>query len=201
MKRFVLHSVVFAVLMCGVPRATAGESVQSRTGFFVGFGYGGGVAAWDRVPEGIGDASEGSGTFHLRFGVALRDDFLVGFEGSVWAKRWDVGDVEGNDLGELTLRLVASTVAVTFFPGNVGLALRAGFGIGAAFADVLDGVDGFSPSTETGFAMLGGMGYDWRITDRIAIGPEIQISYLAIDENWFAKPMFVDGSVHLNWYW
>lgn len=201
MKRFLFCMVVAVALLGGVVESAAEGFAHTRSGFFAGFGYGGGKAKWEWVPSDLTDENQGSGFFHLRFGTALRDDLLIGFEGSVWANRWDISDIDGTELGQLTLRFYSTTIALTFFPGNIGFSFRAGAGIGIAHPQVTGARDGFSPATETGFAMLGAIGYDWRVTDKFAIGPEFQVSYLAIDGDWFRDPMLIDGSIQLNWYW
>jgi len=198
MKHLVLCAVVISALS-GVAGATPGQFSHARSGVFAGFGFGAGAAQWDWGPSGPGSANERSGTFHLRLGAALRDDLVVGYEGSVWAKRWDVADADG-ELGELTLRVFISTVAITFFPANAGVYLRAGVGFGRAVPHVGSAATGFSPSTESGFAALAGLGYEWRISDKFAIGPEIQLSHFVLDGDWFQNPMLIDGSIQLNWY-
>lgn len=196
----ICSTVVFAMwATCAV--AASERSLQSGAGYFVGFGFGAGSASWDWVPSGLGEGDATSGTVHFRGGMALRDDLLVGLEGAVWANRWDASDVAGMPLGEITLRLAVATVAVTYFPGNVGIGLKGGLGLGGAFPELGETVDTFRPDSETGFAALGSIEYDWKVTDALAIAPAFHISYLAISGDWFDGPMIMDGSVNLNWYW
>ncbi|MCH7548950.1 MAG: autotransporter domain-containing protein [Candidatus Krumholzibacteriota bacterium] len=97
------------------------------------------------------------------------------------------------------------TLGATYFPGNIGLYVRGGVGAAIGRSDVdeitatLLQVPG--ETTEFGPALLAAVGYEWRVTDRFAVGPQVEITYAAIDGDLIGEPLVVDGSIQFNWYW
>jgi hypothetical protein len=194
--------MLFAAMLLAAPAATmAGDHEHTRSGFFVGFGLGSGNAAWDWTDPDTGrNPSENSGILNFRIGGAVRDNLILGLEGTAWAKRWDVQNSSGAALGEITVTFVLTTFGVTFFPGNNGFYLKGGVGVASAVPKIEFGT---APTSETdrGYGLLGALGYEWRLTQKFALAPQVEVAYLGIDGDVFQDVAIVDGSVQMNWYW
>lgn len=186
--------------------ATAGAQAESfpheRTGFCVGAGLGIGGAT-QRLAGGVVEQTDDSGTANLRVGWALREYLVAGVEATAWTKDYRV-----ETLGHVRTRLY--TVAGTFaaHPWNVGAYVRGGVGI--AIADVridsnaeetTDGrrVDG--RDTDFGFGVFAAGGYEFRLSHRFAVGPQIEVSWASLDGAIFDTYWVLGGSAQFNWYW
>ncbi|MDH3197212.1 MAG: autotransporter outer membrane beta-barrel domain-containing protein [Candidatus Krumholzibacteria bacterium] len=179
---------------------------HDRTGFFIGFGFGGGSASWDWKDPDWGSPDEWSGIGNFRIGGAVKPNLVLHLESSAWVKQWDVVDgSSGGKIGEADLTLSAVTFAATFFPGNMGFYLRGGLGFATANATFsLGSAGGLSvkaESTDTGLGLVAATGYEWRLTDKFAMGPQVELVFLGIDGDLIDNALFVDGSLQFNWYW
>jgi len=194
-----------SLLVLVIPLAAHAGKPHERTGFFIGFGLGAGSASWDWQVEDWGSADEWSGSGNFRIGGAVQPDLVLHLEATSWVKGWDVVSADGQRLGDADLTLGVATFAVTYFPKNMGLLLRAGVGIATADAKVPVGTappfDIFAESTDTGFGMLAAVGYEWRLTNKFAMGPQIELVYLGIDGDFVKNAFVVDGGLEFNWYW
>jgi hypothetical protein len=201
--RAMTTSIVLAALVAAA--VPAQSRPHDRNGFFLGFGFGGGGAWWDWADTDAGDnASEGSGTLNIRVGGAIRDDLVLGAELQAWSKGWTLASGTGVDLGDLTISLGTLTFAATWFPGNLGVFLRGGVGLASARTEVSTEAGGLvisGTNTDTGIGLLGASGYEWRVTDKFAIGPQVEVAYLGIDGDLIRDPVVLDVSVQFNWYW
>jgi len=197
-----LFLTLFTVLLLAAPVATmADDHEHTRSGFFVGFGLGSGNAAWDWTDSATGgNPSENSGILNFRIGAAVRDNLILGLEGTSWAKRWEVQSSSGTGLGEFTVTFVLTTFGVTFFPGNNGFYVKGGVGVAAAVSEIKS--DGNTTNTtDRGYGLLGALGYEWRLTQKFALAPQVEVAYLGIDGDIFQDVAIVNGSVQMNWYW
>jgi hypothetical protein len=198
--------VVLAVALLVLGLTPAGASAleeHTRSGFFIGFGLGGGNAAWDWGFESDDDPSEGSGVGQFRIGGAVSDNLILGLETSAWVKDYDV-DFGAGEEGTATLTFSAATFGATWFPQNMGWFLRGGVGLATAEAEVTWESSGFDLSgtkTENGFAVLGATGYEWRFTRKFAFGPAVELMFLGIDSDLVKDVIVVDGALEFNWYW
>ena len=202
MKRYIAACasvLLLSLFAAGSARAESHE--HTRSGFFIGFGFGMGNAAWDWVDPTIGDnASEGSGVGNFRLGGALRDNLILGLEFNAWSKTWDVVNTSGAKLGEFNITLSMVTLGATWFPGNMGWFLRGGLGFASAVPEIKS--DGFTVDTnDGGFGLLLATGYEWRLTDKFALGPQVELAYLGMEGDVFKNPTIIDGSLQFNWYW
>jgi hypothetical protein len=139
------------------------QQAQTRQGFWIGggLGYGSlGCEGCDRV---------GAPSGYLKLGGTLRQNILVGVETNGWTK------------SELGNRLTMGNVsgAVYFYPMvSNGLFVKAGAGY-----SVLDNTF----ASTSGFGMLGGVGYDVRVSRNMSITPVA---------NWF-RGSFEGGSANV----
>ena len=199
-RSVVLAAALATLLLAGA--AHAGRP-HDRTGFFIGFGLGGGGASWDW--KGGGSEDEGSGIGNFRIGGAVKPNLVLHLESSAWVKQWDLVTSAGGRVGEGELTLSAATFAATYFPSNMGFYLRGGVGFATATATVKVDTgavfDVSGESTDTGLGLLAATGYEWRLTDKFALGPQAELVYLGIGGDLIDNALIVDGSVQLNWYW
>lgn len=170
------------------------ERPHNRDGFFIGFGLGGGSAHW----KGADDRSVG-GVGNFRIGYAVSPNLTFGLESCSWVKRESAGAAGG-----LTLIYNVSTFGATYFPWNSGAYIKGGMGYStASFEDV-----GFLPGLgenkfqidQTGFGILAAAGYEWRLTRKFAIGPEIDVVYLRLGDP-FHDANYASVTLMMDWYW
>src|SRR4051812_9517302 len=156
--RAIGFSAVLAVLLAG-----SASAQQKHDGFWIGggLGYGSlGCEGCDRV---------GAPSGYLKLGGTLRQNILLGVETNGWTK------------SELGNRLTMGNVsgAVYWYPMVTnGLFVKAGAGY-----SVLDN----SFASTSGFGMLGGVGYDVRVSRNMSVTPVA---------NWF-RGSFEGGSANV----
>jgi len=182
-RKFALCPLVLALSLVLISNPTLAKD-NSRGGFFIGFGVGGGAATPDTDID-----YEGGATANLRGGWALKDDLTLGLESSLWWK----------EEGGVTVTFSATTAGVTYYPGNVGFFVKAGAGLGSIELSASSGGTTVT-ATETGFALLTGVGYEHRMTTKFALGVEGNYSYLnVVDE--LSGTNFLGAALIFNWYW
>lgn len=181
-----LMATVCAGLVFATP-AFAGTHPHDRNGFMIGFGVGGGGQGREDVDE-----REGSVIGNFRIGYAVQPDLVVHFEGTAWTKTFD------SFAGDRTWTFSTAAAAATWFPGNVGAFVRGGVGVGTASVEQETG--GFRVTyDETGFGVLAGAGYEWRLTPKFALGPHVEFSWMDLDS--IGSADMVGGALDFNWYW
>jgi hypothetical protein len=142
------------------PQASPIVDSQEREGFWIGLGVGYGSASVS-TDEFSGGDREGSATGFLKLGGTLNPQLLVGVESNAWVKSQD--DVT------LTLGNLAGTV--TYYPRpDFGFFVKGGVGLSFVSTEVASGgVD--VTVRKTGWGVIAGVGYDWRVGRRISITP------------------------------
>ena len=83
--------------------------------------------------------------------------------------------------GDVTWTFSTHTAALTYFPGNTGLLLRDGVGLGAVNVE-LDSGNTNTESSETGFGFLLAAGYEWRLSRKFALDVSASFGYFSVDE-------------------
>lgn len=164
--------------------AAAGTHPHVRQGWLVGFGIGGGSAGVD-VP-GVDSDREGGFGGSLRAGYAFNQRISLELGGSAWTR-------EENGV---TVAFAATGPTLNYYPGEQGLVLRAGVGSGTGKASVQQGNVTVS-TTEDGLGVFGGVGYEFRVTPRFALGPQINVGWMDLDSfnaNW------VNVELGFHWY-
>jgi hypothetical protein len=176
--------------------ASADPYPHARTGFFIGFGLGWGNAGAS-LASGVDVDRENSGSGNFRLGWAANQSVTLGLESSSWLKTYDLGGTQSTDL---KLTTTVTTFAVTVFPQNVGVYLRGGIGVAAASAEVSSGAASVE-DTEYGLGLLAAVGYEWRLTGKFALGPQLQWTLLNIDDAITESIDFFSATAQATWYW
>ena len=148
-----LGAALGVVLTTGVLQA---QHPQERHGFWIGFG--GGYGSADVSCDGCGNPDRlGSFSGFLKLGGKLSDQFLLGGEFNGWSKKSSgVTEYLGN-----------ASLAVYFYPWvKQGLFIKGGGGF-SSYAATGPGPD----ITGTGWGVIAGLGYDWRVGKNISLTP------------------------------
>lgn len=155
-------SALLTVLLAST--AFAQQATQTRQGFWIGGGLGYGSMGCDGCGDRLGAPSG-----YLKLGGTLRENILLGVETNAWTK------------SELGTRLTMTNIsgAVYWYPmTSNGMFVKAGAGFSA-----LD--SGFGGTS--GFGVLGGVGYDVRVSRNLSVTPVA---------NWF-RGSFDGGSANV----
>jgi hypothetical protein len=134
-----------------------------------------------------------SGNF--RFGWAVANNLALGLEATSWSKNYDIATNQ-----DLNLTASVTTFALTYFPGNMGFFVRGGLGFSAARTELRSGSSSVD-HTENGLGFLGAVGYEWRLTEKFALGPQAQWAYLNIEDQVLDSVDFVSLTAQATWYW
>jgi hypothetical protein len=165
--------------------ALAGTWPHERDGWTIGLNLGGGTAGID--VSGYSTDRETGAAGSLRVGHAFRSEFAVGLEGNAWTKEVD------NE----TWTFSFGGPSFTFYPGSQGFYVRGGIGVGAVKYEAQSGGVTLSAS-DKGFGVLGGMGYEFRVARRFALGPQVDYSYAKIDDSLSIN--YWNFTLGGNWY-
>jgi hypothetical protein len=183
----------FVLLLASAARA---EWPHDRTGFMIGFNLGYGNAGID--VEGADTDREGSGAGNLRLGWAVRPDLVLGLETSAWTKTYE----DAISSIDLTWTFANADAAITWYPANMGLYLRAGVGIASAEVELAQ--DNLKVTADAaGLSLLGAIGYEFRLTRKLALGPQFEYSFQNLDDEdlGIKSTNFFSITVGLDWYW
>jgi hypothetical protein len=195
MKRTGITVLALCAALALLSSSASAGNPHNRTGFYIGFGVGLGGANWTEGSALDGSSEDsGGGAINFRLGGAIRPDVTIGLETSTWAKSEDGA----------TLGFQAVTAAVTYFPGNVGAYLRGGVGFGSSNFEIDTQVFGTPVNvgnTDTGWALLAAGGYEWRLSSKFALGPEIEFVYIGLDGELIDTAGIINGTLQFNWYW
>ena len=187
-----IHVCATAALACFLcaGSAFAGSHPQDHHGFFIGFNLGAGTA--QVKSDGESSDHEWGGAGNFRLGGAVKNNLLLGGEFTGWTK-----DQDGS-----TVSLSTALFAVTYYPAeDTGFFVRGGMGFGSSHFSV-DLSNGFTQSKdETGFALALASGYEWRLTKKFALGPQVEFNWLDIGGDLVDTANFFDATLGFNWYW
>lgn len=182
-RAVVLFTIVF--VCASLARTAHAETYpQTREGWLVGFGIGGGTA-------GVSGSStrEGGTAGSFRVGYAFQPELSIELNSTAWTK---------SESGT-TLTFSVAGPAVAFCPlgsQGLGLVLKAGAGLGTVSASSSSGSSTFTAS-ESGFGVLAGAAYEFRLRRTFAIGPQVDFNYLSINGE---SANYVDFGLGFNWY-
>ena len=153
---------VFPILGLLVLMTAGAAQAQTREGFWIGFGFGGGSLGVD----GGTDRDSGVGGY-LKLGGTLSERFLLGAETNQWVKEESGVSVNHSNL---------SAVAYFYPSATGGFFLKGGLGVSRLSVKV----SGISASEDGGGAVLG-LGFDARVGDNWSITPALNFNAGALD--------------------
>ena len=192
--------------------ASAGTWEHTREGFLIGFSAGAGGAALELAPTSGGTITserEGGGAGNFRVGYAVKPSLALAFESNAWGKS-ENATILGTEF-DFSYRVQVAAFAATWYPNAGGLFLRGGLGIGTGKIEVKN--QGASTEIkDSGFGFLAAAGYEWRLTQKFALGPQVDFGYMSLGEvdatDDAGDPVRADYSVNyvnvslgFNWYW
>jgi hypothetical protein len=152
-----LRATGFCAMLTALLATSAfAQQAQTRQGFWVGGGMGYGSLGLSC--DGCGSVDRTGGlSGYAKLGGTLRQNILLGIEMNAWTKSEGAGRVTmGNMSG-----------AAYWYPmPTQGLFLKAGAGYSVLGVD-----DGVSTADDSGFGLLGGLGYDVRVGRNLSITP------------------------------
>jgi hypothetical protein len=132
------------------------QQAQKREGLWVGGGMGYGSLGLSC--EGCGDVDRTGGlSGYAKVGGTLRQNILIGVEMNGWTK---------SELGGRVTMGNMSGAAYWYPMATQGLFIKGGAGYAVLSVD-----DGTGSASDTGFGLLGGVGYDVRVGKNLSITP------------------------------
>lgn len=158
-RKTMLVFALMAAVMTAAP-AMAGGYDRNRKGLFLGFNAGWGGAAFGSATDdnSTTDKAYHGATGAVRFGYAFSNSFALSLEG------YGFGAYEDDeDWG-----LGAGFLAVTWWPDGSGFFLRVGLGGGGG--DIMRRDDGELLHFEDKDAVLFGLGYEFQLGRKFALG-------------------------------
>lgn len=173
-----------ACLLAAASPAAAETHPHTRQGWLAGVGVGGGSAGLSA--NGNSSDRETGAAGSLRVGYAFNSQCSLELGGSAWTK----------ETNGTTFTFTTGGPTLNYYPGESGLVLRAGVGGGSGEAQVTNG-NVTVTATESGFGVMGGMGYEFRVTPRFALGPQVNVGWINLDSfnaNW------VTFELGVQWY-
>jgi len=158
----------------------AQERPQVREGFFIGFGLGWGSLGC----SDCGGEREGGFSGYLKLGGTVNDQLLLGFETNGWTK-----EENGVTLSQGNL----SGTAYYYPQPEKGFFLKGGLGL-----STLDlSISGFGEGSETGFGLIGGLGWDARVGSNFSLTPYANFVYGSFDGG---STNVVQAGLGLTWH-
>jgi hypothetical protein len=154
LRRF--PAVLPLLLVFAVATPGSAQKPQTREGFWIGFGFG--YGGLDITCDGCEVDRESGVSGYLKLGGSLSQNVLLGVQTLGWYK-----DIEGVDFSQGSL-----TGNIWWYPSATGGFWLTG-GAGLSRLEVDAGPLG--SESESGFAALGGLGYDIRVGRNISIVP------------------------------
>ncbi len=186
-------SLVFLTCLITPGLAGAKQYPHKRDGFLLGLGVGIGSAGADvSIVENLDRETDVIGSF--RIGWALVERITLALDFNVWRNEF-----RGDIATDVTWTFSLSTVSATVFPGNVGFFIRGGIGVAAASAELNQG-GGKVSDTEAGLGLLAATGYEWRVTETMAVGPQVNFAYLNLNGAIIESVEFISFAAQVTWY-
>jgi hypothetical protein len=150
---------VSAAVLALLPKDVAAQGhPQTREGFFIGLGVGGGTLGC----EGCGDRESGLGA-HLKLGGTLSPKLLIGAESGGWTK----------EEGGIRLTHANLSALAQFYPSaTAGFFLKGGIGLSRLEVSASGG----SVSDE-GLGLTAGLGYDVRLGSNFSLSPYLSFAW------------------------
>jgi hypothetical protein len=169
--------VAVATIMVLAADAATAQNPHEHRGFWIGLGAGGGV----NLSDGLDGASLGGGGGYLRLGGTTSQRVSLGFEGIGW----------GRDHSGSTLARGNGSFVALFYPSQKGGGFfKGGIGVSTIARSIVSG-NTTNETSENGFGMTLGAGWDARLGNNIYFTPNLDLLL-----QWFeAKTDPVLGSI------
>jgi hypothetical protein len=183
-----MRALVRSAVLMAIVTASAGAQMkpQTRNGFTISFGFGGGSAGVNC--SGCDNSRETSPSGYLRIGGAIRPNLILAGEANAWTK---TSSDEGVDA---TFTIGTVTFLAQWYPQPAnGWFLSAGAGTGSIQTEVeVPGLGKFSDN-KSGFGYQLGTGYDIRVGNNFSLTPFA--TYFATTGGKAAGGSKIDGNV------
>jgi len=153
-------------------KSNAGKRKEhSRAGWMLGLSLGGGPGNFTDGVIGNKSSSKGGGIGNFRVGRMIHPKFLIHLEFQGYSRK------EAYPTGNAIFIFGNVAIAGTLYPGDPtqpsgGFYLRGGIGIAEAALDVTSTK---TSSKGSGFGILVGLGYEFRLTRRFALGSRSRV--------------------------
>jgi len=122
-----------------------------------------------------------------QFGYCVNDWLLLSGEGTLWTRYINSSNVYLGDL----------LVAGTYFVASSGLFVKGGIGLGIADAQFWVGATPVS-NTQTGLAYMGAIGYEYRVSPTMGVGPQFDYNYFDLNDK--TSVNYWNITLAFNWY-
>jgi hypothetical protein len=195
MKKIMVFLVALIIPMLPplAEQCSADRHPVLRRSWYIGAGGGWGNAHAELTVVGKIDRQNGLIGF-FRFGRAIKDQFALGIESSIWEKVVQDGNIEWN--------LASIAVAATYFVKSPGIFARAGVGLGySSFKRDQSSGGNEVQQDRAGLEILGAAGYEYRLLPNLALGAQVDYMYVDIDGNITTAADLFALSAQAIWYW
>jgi hypothetical protein len=181
-SRCVVAAIAVVLLITFSSLPVRAESYPNlRQGWLIGLGMGGGSAG---ISDGSNRETGFAGSFRL--GYAFNPTISLELGSNAWLK----------DENGTTVTFSFAGPTLDFYPGASGLVLRGGVGVGTVDVSTSFGGGTFSAS-ESGLGLSVGAGYEFRVTRRFALGPQVDFTWTDQDSY---NTNHISGSLAACWY-
>ncbi len=172
-----MRKIVIAVGLL-VLVTTSTLQAQTREGFWIGFGFGGGSRGTDD-----GTDRDSGVVGYLKLGCTISERFLLGVESNAWLR---------DESGVTVTHTNHSAVAYFYPSATSGFFLKGGLWSSRLLVEV----SGITTSETGGGAVLG-LGFDARVGDNWSITPVLNFNYGAFDGG---NSNIVELGVGVSWH-
>ncbi|HTO91812.1 MAG TPA: outer membrane beta-barrel protein [Candidatus Sulfotelmatobacter sp.] len=186
-------AMIVAASLASAFNASADPYPQTRNGFYLGLGIGGGTGAASLSGNGFSASSDrqGGAVGSLRLGWSVMPQLSLGVESNSWAR---------TESGQ-TVSMSVYTAGATYYPNpSQGFFMRAGVGGGNESFSVSSGNSSGSAS-QSGFGFTVGTGYEMRLMPHWSLGPAVDYGYVNVKNQGFnISSNYVNFTAAMNWY-
>lgn len=177
-------AAALVITMLSSTLAGAETYPQTREGWLVGFGVGGGSAGLSANGESSNREGGFAGSF--RVGYAFQPQVSLELDSNGWSR----------EEGGTTTTFSVGTVALNYYPGGQAFVLRGGVGFGSADVSTQVGSKTLTGS-ESGFGLTLGAAYEFRIMRTLALSPQVDFGWMTLSE---FDANYINGGLGLTWY-